>query len=47
MAQANFNFKGAKVIIQCKKDEKMEDIFKRFLKKANADINSVFFLWRK
>ena len=45
MAQVNFNFNGKKTIIQCQKDEKMIDIFKRFNTKTNTDINSVYFLY--
>ena len=45
MAQVNFNYKGEKTIIQCQKDEKMNDIFQRFLAKTNTDINSVYFLY--
>ena len=45
MAQVNFNYKGTKTVIQCQKDEKMKDIFKRLLTKTNTDINNVYFLY--
>ena len=47
MAQVNFNYNGTKTVIQCQKDKKMKDIFKRLLPKINTDINKVFFIWGK
>jgi len=34
MSQAEFNYNGAITIIQCKKEEKMSEICKRFITKA-------------
>jgi len=31
----NFNYKGQEVKMQCKKDENMNDIFKRYSNKIN------------
>jgi hypothetical protein len=45
MAQVNFNYNGTKTVIQCQKDEKMKDIFKRLFTKINTDINKVYFLY--
>ena len=45
MAQVNFNYNETKTVIQCQKDEKMKDIFKRFLTKTKTDINKVYFLY--
>ena len=45
MAQVNFNYNGIKTVIQCQKDDKMKDIFKRLLTKTNIDINKVYFLY--
>ena len=41
MGEVEFNYKGNKTIIQCRKDEKMKDIFN----KINLDINTIFFLY--
>ena len=46
MYEVEFNYKGNKNIIQCRKDEKMKDIFNKFLYKIqNLDINKIFFLY--
>jgi len=46
MYEVEFNYKGNKTIIQCRKDEKMKDIFNKFLYKIqNLDINKIFFLY--
>ena len=43
MAEAIFDYKGIKLIIQCKTNEKMKDIFKRFKDKAKIDNNIFYF----
>ena len=40
----NFNYKGQEVKIQCKKNENMNDIFKRYTNKINKNINNIFFI---
>ena len=45
MAEVVFNFNGQKTIIQCNKDEKMENICKRFVSKVNESIDTVLFLY--
>ena len=46
MGEVEFYYKGNKTIIQCRKDEKMEVIFNKFLYKIqNLDINKIFFLY--
>ena len=40
----NFNYKGQEVKMQCKKDENMNDIFKRYSNKIKKDINNIYFL---
>ena len=45
MSQAEFNYDGNITIIQCNKNEKMGEIFKRFVTKTQIDINTVFFLF--
>ena len=45
MAEIKFMFNGSQIIIQCSKEEKMKDLFKRFANKSNTDINSIIFLY--
>ena len=40
----NFNYKGKEVKIQCKKNENINDIFKRYTDKINKDINNIYFI---
>ena len=40
----NFNYKGQEVKIQCKKNENMNDIFKRYTNKINKNINDIYFI---
>ena len=44
MAEAIFDYKGIKLIIQCKTNEKMKDIFKRFKDKAKI-YNNIFYFY--
>ena len=45
MSQAEFNYNGTITIIQCNKDEKMREISKRFITKAQIDkIQFIFYL---
>ena len=41
----NFNYKGQEVKIQCKKNENMNQIFKRYTSKINKDINNIYFIY--
>ena len=41
----NFNYKGQEVKIQCKKNENMNDIFKRYTNKIKKDINNIYFIY--
>ena len=45
MAEIVFNYKGEEITIQCLKEEKMKDIYKRYSIKSKININSVFFLY--
>ena len=46
MCEVEFNYKGNKTIIQCRKDEKMKDIFNKFLSKIQKlDINTIYFVY--
>jgi len=45
MADAIFSFEGSKIVIQCKKEDKMEDICNKFVNKVGIDINSIYFLY--
>ena len=37
----NFNYKGQEVKIQCKKNENMNDIFKRYTNKINFILKKI------
>ena len=39
-----FTYKNEDMIVQCSNEEKMKDIFQRFSKKINKDLNSLKFL---
>ena len=41
-----FIFEGKEYIIQCNKNEKMKDIFKKFISKAQIEYNSVYYLYK-
>ena len=45
MSKAIFNYDGTTTHIQCKPNETMKDICNSFCKKANIDINSIYFLY--
>ena len=40
----NFNYKGQEVKIQCKKNENINDILKRYANKINENINNIYFI---
>ena len=46
MSQVEFNYKGMVTVIQCKENEKMNEIFNRLSSKIKVDINSLFFLYK-
>ena len=45
MSKVIFLFNRFEIIIQCNKNEKMKEIFKRFALKANLEINKIYFLY--
>ena len=47
MALVIFMFKGIKTIIQCLKEDKMENICKKFSTKIDQDINSLYFIYNR
>ena len=46
MSEIIFLYEGQNIIIQCKKNEKMKDIFNKFLIKTQINSNSVYFLYK-
>ena len=40
----NFNYQGNTIKIQCKRNEYMKDIFKRYANKISKDVNDVYFI---
>ena len=40
----NFNYNGQEVKMQCKINENMNEIFKRYANKINTDINNIYFI---
>ena len=40
----NFHYKGKIVEMQCKRDENMNDIFKRYANKINKNVNEIYFI---
>ena len=44
MAEVEFHYKGKKIIIECKKDQKMSEIFNLFISKSNINENEINFL---
>ena len=45
MAKAIFIFDGITTIIQCRNEEKMEDICQKFVKEIGVDINTIYFIY--
>jgi hypothetical protein len=45
MTKVEFNYKGNITIIQCKEEEKMEEIFNKFASKIELDIKTIYFLY--
>ena len=45
MVEIEFTYNGKNIIIQCKKEEKMEDIIKRFMNKENIKKDKLFFIY--
>ena len=46
-ARIIFTFNGIKTTIQCHKNEKMRNIFKRYSTKVQIDINKVYCLYSR
>ena len=44
-ANAVFNYKENKIIIQCNSDDKMINICKKFSAKIDADVNSKIYIY--
>ena len=47
MFQVEFIFNQINIIIQCNKDEKMKEIYNKFIKKTGFDINSIIFIYNE
>ena len=45
MMKANFMYEGQIIPVQCSKNVKLEEIFKKFEIKVNIDENSVYYLY--
>ena len=45
MAEAIFKYKGIDTIIQCKKEEKMKEIWEKYSIKMEVDINKLIFIY--
>ena len=45
MAEVEFIYNGEKIIIQCNLNDKMKDIFNKYIIKLGIEINSVYFLY--
>jgi len=45
MAKVEFNYKANIITILCLEEETMEEICKKFINKANLDINKIYFLY--
>ena len=45
MSKAIFNYKGKEATIECSKDEKMKDIFQKYILKSDFDINKIYFIY--
>ena len=43
MAEVEFNYKGSKMIIQCKENEIMKNICQNFIEKIKEDKNNIYF----
>ena len=46
MAEIIFNFQGSEKIIQCKTNEKFNEIFNKFAKEIGININTIYFLYQ-
>jgi len=46
MNKVEFIYKGQPIFIACNLNEKMNDIFNKFIAKANIDKNSIYFLYK-
>ena len=45
MSKSIFNYNGLEIIIQCNIQEKMKEIINRFILKAEANVNNLYFLY--
>ena len=45
MVEVEFTFKQQVTIIQCELDNKMKEIYNKFISKVEVDLNSVYFLY--
>lgn len=45
MFNIHFNYEGENLVIQCQKNEKMKEIFNKFIEKRRIDITSVYFIY--
>ena len=43
MAEAEFNYEGLKIVIQCKENEIMKNICQDFIEKIKEDKNNIYF----
>ena len=44
--QLIFLFQGSSIIIQCKRYDRMHDIFQKFTSKVNIDMKDIYFLYK-
>ena len=40
----NFNYQGQDVQMQCKRNDNLNNIFKKYTNKINKDINNIYFI---
>ena len=45
MSKVEFNYEGKTTTIQCNSNDKMKDIYKKFITKNEIDVKSVYFLY--
>ncbi len=45
MVEVIFNFRGIETIIQCNINEKIKDIFNKFVNKVRIDISKLYFIY--
>ena len=45
MAEVEFNFKSKKIIIQCNINDKMNDIYNKYMEKLGKNINDIYFVY--